>query len=74
MADCGLCGGRYHCHPLSSVVANVFDGGGTQLLADHGCCRHSLVISLLYCVPLDPDGYNDEDDNKDNKEDDNRMT
>ena len=49
MTDGGLRGDRYHQHPLPSVAANVFNGGGLSSLSSHGFCRRSLLISLLHC-------------------------
>jgi hypothetical protein len=59
----------------SSVVGNVFDGGGALSSFDHGHCRQGCFVSLLLLsshgsAPPDPDDNNDKDDDKDNNDKD----
>jgi hypothetical protein len=76
-ADNGI-GGCKYCHHrlLSSVVGNVFDGGGAPSSSNHGCRYHSLVVSSSVIVPRlcpDPNGNDIEGNNEDDKDNKDRS-
>ena len=79
MADGCIGSDRYCRHrQSSSVVDNVFDGGGAPSLSDHSCC-YSFVISFPASLSRGsalPDQDDKEDDEEDNniKDDDRSHT
>jgi hypothetical protein len=72
----GVIGGCRYCRrrPLSSLIDNVFQGGGAPSSFDRGRRRRGLVVSLPLLsprggAPPDPDGDGD-DNNEDQGNDD----
>jgi hypothetical protein len=80
MADGCIGGDRYCRHPQSSsVVDNVFDGGGAPSLSDCSCCCYSFVISFPPSLSRggalpDQDGKEDDEEDNNIKDDDRSRT